>query len=121
MSEIYCGIYDVPHGKRRGTMNECLACGQVRYYGLKKLNKSLIPSRDEKKKTEDELLQLKLAGELGTLRGKINDLLWKFRQQPNPDKKALLKQQGLILEEEAKKVQHEFDKVTKQINKLRAK
>ena len=39
-SKPYCGIKKVPKGKHRGTMNECL--NQVRYYGLNKVDKSLL-------------------------------------------------------------------------------
>lgn len=34
MTEYYCGINDVPKGKRRGTPKECYDSKQVRYYGL---------------------------------------------------------------------------------------
>jgi hypothetical protein len=38
MSKICCGIGDLKKGERRGTMKECVEKGQVKYYGLKKID-----------------------------------------------------------------------------------
>lgn len=37
MSNIYCGIKNVPKGKKLGTLQQCLNNQQVRYYGIKKI------------------------------------------------------------------------------------
>ena len=69
MADIYCGIDDVPKGKRRGSMRECAEKKQVRYYGKYKVdnialeaakNKDVIPETREK-----------LLLELAALRGSI--------------------------------------------------
>lgn len=39
---MYCGIGPVPRGKVRGTPEYCIQTNQVRYYGLKKIDKSLL-------------------------------------------------------------------------------
>ena len=110
MSKIHCAIGDVPNGKRRGTQKECLDKGQVRYYGIKHIDKSLIkPKTGKKEKSKDEIKQLELAGQLGAINGKINSLSWKYKQQPNPDKKALLKEEGLKLIAESEIIKKKFD------------
>ena len=39
---MYCGIGSIPKGKIRGTPEFCVQSNQVRYYGLEKINKSLL-------------------------------------------------------------------------------
>ena len=41
MSKIYCGIGKVPKGSKRGSMKECVESGQIRYYGIKKIDPKL--------------------------------------------------------------------------------
>jgi hypothetical protein len=57
MSDIYCGIGKIPKGQKMGTMRECAEKGQVRYYGIKKIdaktlslakNKDVVPETKEK-------------------------------------------------------------------------
>lgn len=122
MSKIHCAIGDVPNGKRRGTQKECLDKGQVRYYGIKHIDKSLIkPKTGKKEKSKDELKQLELAGQLGAINGKINSLSWKYKQQPNPDKKAILKEEGLKLIAESEAIKKKFDEISEKIKKTKEK
>ena len=49
MADIFCGIGKMPKKSRRGTMRECAEKGQIRYYGIKKIDaKSLALSKDKK-------------------------------------------------------------------------
>jgi len=57
MTNIYCGIGKIPKAQRRGNMRECAEKGQIRYYGIKKIdtktleaskNKDAIPETREK-------------------------------------------------------------------------
>ena len=41
----YCGINKVPTGRRRGDAKECLKQNQIRYYGIDKIDKSLLNER----------------------------------------------------------------------------
>lgn len=41
-NNMYCGIGPVPKGKIRGTPEYCIQTNQVRYYGLKKIDKNLL-------------------------------------------------------------------------------
>lgn len=122
MSKIHCGIGDVPNDKRLGTQKECLSKGQIRYYGIERIDKSLIkPKTRKKSKSVDELKQLELAGQLGAINGKINNLSWKYKQQPNPDKKAILKEEGLKLIAESEIIKQKFDKISEKIKKNKEK
>jgi len=48
MSNIFCGIGKIPKKSRRGTMRECAEKGQIRYYGIKKVDaKTLALSKDK--------------------------------------------------------------------------
>lgn len=53
MEEYFCGIGKVPKGKERGTMEQCLQQGQVRYYGLVKIDPKVIENNNKKKKIKN--------------------------------------------------------------------
>lgn len=38
MTEPYCGIGDPKKGQKRGSMRECAEKGQIRYYGIHKID-----------------------------------------------------------------------------------
>lgn len=70
MANIYCGIDNVPKGKKRGTMGQCVELGQVRYYGKKKIDARTLEAAKTKKnvpETRDNLIKL-----LASLNGTIN-------------------------------------------------
>ena len=57
----YCGVGNVPKGKKRGTAKECIKANQVRYYGLEKIDIDKINKIKKKSKTGsyiDESLKL---------------------------------------------------------------
>ena len=69
MSKPYCGTGKIPKDAKRGSAKECAQIGQVRYYGLKRIDsKTLEEGKAEKKtkETRDELL-IKMAGLKGIL------------------------------------------------------
>ena len=52
---VYCGIDEVPKGKKRGTLEECTAAGQLRYYGIKKIDaKKVAKTKAETKSKSTE-------------------------------------------------------------------
>nr|QBK89105.1 MAG: uncharacterized protein LCMiAC02_01980 [Mimivirus LCMiAC02] len=60
--KYYCGINKIPKKKRRGTMKECVMDSQVRYYGIKKVDKRLIDaSKRLKKKMSKKDISIKIA------------------------------------------------------------
>ena len=57
----YCGIREVPNGKQLGSPEHCLKTNQVRYYGIKKIDKNLLNNaKNIKKKINPIKEQLKL-------------------------------------------------------------
>jgi hypothetical protein len=81
MSKIYCGINKTPKGHKLGSMKECAEKGQIRYYGLKKVDPKLLAlSKETKKKKESrEAVILKMV----TLRGRIKGINKKLETEKN--------------------------------------
>ena len=57
---IYCGSKDVPKNKVRGTMQQCAEKGEIRYYGIKKIDPLLANSITKKKKNTAVKVWIKL-------------------------------------------------------------
>lgn len=111
MSKIFCGIGNVPKGKKLGNMKECVELGQTRYYGLKKIDKRLIDNYLEGKKKkssknvklQDQINKLKL--EYVSYCGKKKRLEGKFKAEKNKDEKE--------------KITKDIDSINKKLNKLK--
>ena len=54
MSKPYCGVNDPPKGRTRGTAEQCAKSGQIRYYGLEKVDKETIAKPKAKAKATPE-------------------------------------------------------------------
>jgi hypothetical protein len=68
----YCGIKDVPKGRKRGTMKECAERNEIRYFGLNKVDSKVMESsKDVKKATASRTSLLK---KLGGLSGEVKKL-----------------------------------------------
>ena len=60
MSDIYCGVSKIPKGQKRGSMKECAEKGQIRYYGIKKIDKKtmeLAKNKDVIPETREKLIK----------------------------------------------------------------
>lgn len=44
---MYCGIGPIPKGKQRGTPEYCLNKKQVRYWGIKKIDKQILEALEQ--------------------------------------------------------------------------
>ncbi len=64
----YCGVKTIPKNRRRGTMDECYTNGEIRYYGLNKIDSKVI----ENKKKKDILASLELNHTMLTLKARKN-------------------------------------------------
>jgi len=106
MYNVYCGAGKLPSGKRYGDMEECAEKGEIRRYGLFKIDKRLYEhSKGSRKKKETiESLFLK-AQTLNVKRKKLSVVI--------KDKKTK--------ESERKKLQAEYDKMIDQIKDLEAR
>ena len=76
--QIFCGVGDVPKKKKRGSMKECAEKGQVRYYGLKKVDSKLIERVLAEKKTgtggKMKTRRLDLICDIMEIKGEIKNL-----------------------------------------------
>lgn len=69
--KINCGVHENKKNERRGTMQECVDKKQVRYYGVKTIDKILISELNKKKKPEKKLSSYnlhELTGLLGAMK-----------------------------------------------------
>lgn len=71
--KIYCGVEELKKNERLGSAKECAELKQVRYYGLKKINKSILD--DTKGLSANKLAKKKkLYKLLGSYRGDVHKL-----------------------------------------------
>jgi hypothetical protein len=104
MSDIYCGIEKVPKGKRLGSMIECAEKGQVRYYGLNKIDTRVLEHvRNEKKndKTQSKLRD-KLIVKLVELKEKKKILTDKIEYSKDKTKKLAIEKELKIVTKDLK-------------------
>jgi len=115
MSTAFCGVGDVPKGKKRGSMKECAEQGQVRYYGLKKIDIKLVENALMQKKmgkkgnsdSKKEELQLEAVGIGGRIK-KVTNLLKSVKD----------KKEKLALEKELEKLETRREKIRKILRPL---
>jgi hypothetical protein len=107
---IYCGMGDVPGDKVRGTAKQCIQANQVRYYGIKKIDKELIENKDllnpDKELLKLKQLEMALKGmakkleneknkknvdqnSIDKLKVKIKKKLAEYKEQQNKHKKSI--------------------------------
>jgi hypothetical protein len=98
-SKIYCGIGEVPKGMKKGTMKECMELGQVRLYGLYKIDSKIVskkskPSAKEKKMTKNEVkaLVFKFKGRITRIEEEIKNAKPKEKTQLEKDLKEANKE-----------------------------
>jgi len=89
MSDIYCGVRDVPKKKKRGSMKQCVEKGQISYYGVKKVDSKLLEKHlnSKKEKKDATKVLMKMAEQKGTLTAKLSKL--KKAIDAEKDKKKL--------------------------------
>ena len=107
MSNNYCVIGKLPKGQRMGTMKECIEKGQVRQYGLKKVDPKLLENAKAKPAKSNE--RGKLMEKYGILSGKIKRLKGKIADAD--DKKDIQK-----MKKEVTKLTKDLDDVKAQLN-----
>jgi len=109
--KAYCGIGTMTKQHRRGSMKECAEQGQIRFYGLKKIDSKLVESvkKGSKKTTGPSLMS-----QLGTIRGKILKFKKDYKYEKDKAKKEEIK-------ETIRKLVKESEQITKQMNKAGGK
>jgi hypothetical protein len=117
MSGLYCGPKDdIPKGKKRGSMKECVENGQYSYFGLNKIDKKLLKKSSSAKKGKRELMKewLKVSG----LKGKYVAQLTKLKKQIEVEKNAKKKKE---LETKKADLLIKYKEIIKQDEKLSKK
>lgn len=112
MTDIYCGISKIPKGSRRGNMRECAEKGQIRYYGLRKIDDRTLKSAANKKK--DQVSYHEAVKLVVRLRARLKRMISEIKAEKDKSKKEKKK-------EEAKKVQKELKQAVSVANKLEDK
>ena len=113
--EPYCGIKDpIPKNKRLGTMDECYTAGEVRYYGLNKIDSKIIENKKKKDKnalleTDYTLLLLKAKKNLiqvKALKKKLEDIKDQDELKKTNIKIDNLKDENKIIKEKLDKLKN---------------
>lgn len=117
---IYCGVDKLKENQKLGTAKECAELKQVRYYGLKKINKELVE--------ENKGMPVKAKGKIkkliqkrGTLRGKIEKnkvLIEEYKDEVDYKKDKELQKKVKELTEELKEYIEELKKVISKLKEL---
>jgi len=121
--KIYCGVDKLKSNQKLGTPKECAELKQVRYYGLKKINKELV---EEYKgiPVESDAKILKLAKKRGGLRGKIEKIkeeIDDYKDEPDYKRNKTFQKAVKELEEGLKKSKEELSKIIKKIKEVEEK
>ena len=120
-SKIYCGIGDVPKKKKRGSAEQCIEKNQIRYWGVKKISKSLIKDKAfvalvSKKKLDDMQLKVKAKEiEIKTLFKKYKAMPETNKKEKKEKKKLGKKIKGMLVDYRAKK--KKYDELRKKAGK----
>jgi hypothetical protein len=116
--KIYCGVDELKSNQKLGTPKECAELKQVRYYGLKKINKDIL---EEFKgisvvsaQKEQKLYKMfgRTKAEIQLIKNEISD----YKQENNY--KKLYKKELKDLEEKLKKKKNELNKIIEKMDKL---
>ena len=110
MSKAYCGIAKIPKGYKRGSMKDCAEAGQIRYYGLKKIDSKLV--EHSKKSKKGQAKRNTIIEQKATIKGKINITTKNFKAEKDPKKKKLIGEQYKKLVIELKKLNAELEKIS---------
>jgi hypothetical protein len=99
MTKIYCGVGKIPKNSRKGSMRECAEMGQIRLYGLYKVDPKIIavkskPSTKEKQMGKEDIRKL-----LFKYKGRIQKLERELNFEDNKDKKKTKKELEAALKE----------------------
>ena len=119
MSDPYCGIGDMPKGYRRGSMKECAERGQIRYYGIKKIDSTTIANAKAKKESPKMILSKMII-----LDGRAKKLVRDYKYEKDPDKKEKIKQRVKKIEEQIKQLRKQkelMEKQQKRVSRIKQK
>jgi len=114
--KIYCGIDETPKNSRIGSMKECADAGQIRYYGLHKIDKRVVNSSIKVSINEEKILRVKLAGLKGSALRLAKDYkIAKTEKNKKQimDEYKIIKQQIVIVQDKINKIEEKQKKQKK--------
>jgi len=118
--KIYCGVDKLKENQKLGSAKECAELKQVRYYGLKKINKDLVEdNKGMPVKSKGKIK--KLIQKRGMLRGKIEKNkveIEEIKEDVDYKKNKSLQATVKKLEDELKKYREELKKVILKLKEL---
>lgn len=108
--ELYYGVGTPPKGKRRANVKEALEANQIRYYGLKKVDKRIVTKaqkKDQDKQTIRDLQNKKIR-----LFARIKNMIKLIKAEKDIKKKDKMK-------DEVRALAKEHDEYVNNINRLK--
>lgn len=118
MKTPYCGMNKTlprPKTQKRGSMKECAELGQIRYYGLHKIDeKTAFASRN--KRSNEKAAKTKLLNQFGSLNGKIMRIKKDMPREKDAKKKAEMKELLTKMVAEVRIVGAKLNKLNSEIN-----
>jgi hypothetical protein len=114
MPDVYCGIGKVPKKSRMGSMKECAEKGQIRYYGIKKIDTRVLETAKQSSSMPKRDAVIK---KVALYKGKVKKL--RDNVEYEKDKKKLKTFKADL--EKAEKELKEYNKLFSQIEKARDK
>lgn len=117
-SDIYYGAGKIPEGKRRPTMIEAVANGQVRYYGQKKVDPTLLISRIEKTGGQDKVKHYRTL--IIATNAKIGEVQKAFRKEEDQTKRLILRDEYIKLRAELVQYTNLYNEALKTGGKTKA-
>ena len=92
MDNVHCGSAKLPKGKRHGTVVECAKKGQIRLYGLKKVDPLFLKKIKMIETQEDKYVKAKRKFVEATVRSK--KLVKDFHKSTNKEEKKKIQHQN---------------------------
>ncbi len=114
MSDIYCGCKSkILKGKVKGTMKQCAELGQIRSYGLSKIDKILAESVQNNSELKANLITKKrsLQGSYVSVVGKMKKLQTKIDAEKNKTEKQNLQNELNKLSSQKDKINNELKSI----------
>lgn len=125
MTDFFCGIGNVPKGKKRGTAQQCYNAKQVRYYGVEAIDSSLFKPKSRDNLVKEQIKLRKLIDKAKILKNNVKKMdaiigadKSTAKQKENAKKqRAKLVASAKKLVEDMKKQKAHNDELEKQINR----
>lgn len=114
----YCGIGDPPKNHKRGSMVDCAKSGQIRYYGIKKIDKKTLEGAKLERKSVGSRKEAVL--KMAKIRGKMDAVIKKAKTKNLTDaQKKTLRDQYQELKKQIEIAGAEFRKIENSRKKSR--